>query len=347
MARLLIADDVATNRMLLAGLAETLGHDCVEAADGAGAIEALSAGGIDLVLLDVRMPGIDGPMVLGRMKAHPEWRHLPVVMVSAFDERELVLKCLAAGADDYLVKPVDVDLLRARLGACLERKRLLDDLRGAEAGRDGLFHMVVHDLNNPLGRLLGRVDLLMEAAPEHHDDLARVRAAAVDIGRLVQGILDVARLESGVLAPRSESVDLAAVAREVVDARLDDAVVKRVTLSLDAPSRATVIADRELVSRVLHNLVGNGLEHTAAGAEVRVEVSAGRVDVRDDGSGIPEDARARVFEKFVQLAPGVRRGSGLGLAFCRLAAEAMGGGVECLPSEGGGWFRLTLVEGAH
>lgn len=343
MARLLVADDVAANRMLLADLAETLGHASVEAVDGEAALEALAAGGIDLVLLDVRMPGLDGPAVLARMKAHRAWRHLPVVMVSAFDERELVLSCLAAGADDYLVKPVDVGLLKARVAACLERKRLHDELAEAEAARDGLFQMVVHDLNNPLSRLVGRVDLMLEDAPENHD-LQRIRGAATEVGRLVQGILDVARLENGTLVADLGPVDLAQVARTVVEGRQADARARGVGLTVRADSPAPVRADRALLGRVLENLVGNALKHTPAGAVVSVEVASGWVDVRDDGPGVPEELCARVFEKYVQLDPGERRGAGLGLAFCQLAAAAMGGSVECLPCDAGAWFRLRLVE---
>jgi len=125
-SRILVADDDPTNRDLLGRRLARDGHHVTFATDGREALALAEAGGQDLVLLDLMMPELDGDEVLRRMKASPELRDLPVLMISAHDEHAAVGRCIAMGADDYLPKPFDPVLLRARVGACLARKRARD-----------------------------------------------------------------------------------------------------------------------------------------------------------------------------------------------------------------------------
>ena len=128
-ARLLVVDDKESNRDLLARRLEKDGYVVGTAVDGLDALAKLDAEPWDLVLLDIMMPGLDGHGVLQRMKAHDELRHVPVIMVSALDELSSVVRCIDAGAEDYLPKPFNPTLLRARVGACLEKKQLRDQER--------------------------------------------------------------------------------------------------------------------------------------------------------------------------------------------------------------------------
>jgi CheY-like chemotaxis protein len=123
----LVADDNAVNRLILSRRLEQEGLAVVTANDGREALERLRAQAFDLVFLDIVMPEIDGYAVLAEVKADPELRHIPVIVVSALDEIESVARCIEAGAEDYLTKPFDPVLLRARINAGLAKKRL-DDL---------------------------------------------------------------------------------------------------------------------------------------------------------------------------------------------------------------------------
>ena len=98
------------------------------AVDGRQALELLNSKSFDLVLLDIMMPNVNGYEVLAQMKASSSLRHIPVIMISAVDEIESVIRCIELGAEDYLPKPFNPTLLRARVGACLERKRLHDQV---------------------------------------------------------------------------------------------------------------------------------------------------------------------------------------------------------------------------
>jgi phosphoserine phosphatase RsbU/P len=123
---LLVVDDSDTGRDLLSRRLEREGYRVTPASNGREALERLRAEPFDLVLLDILMPEMNGYQVLERMKGDPALRHLPVIMISALDEIDAVVRCIEMGAEDYLSKPFSPVLLRARIGACLEKKRLRD-----------------------------------------------------------------------------------------------------------------------------------------------------------------------------------------------------------------------------
>src|SRR5881275_1024105 len=125
-ASLLIVDDNSMNRIMLSRYTTRLGYRSTLVENGRQALEKLQNESFDLVLLDVQMPEMDGYQVLEQMKAHSRLREIPVIMISAVDELESTVKCIELGAQDYLPKPFNPVLLRARLTACLERKRLRD-----------------------------------------------------------------------------------------------------------------------------------------------------------------------------------------------------------------------------
>ena len=125
-AWILVVDDDAVNRRMLTGLLEEDGHRVDTAADGRQALERLHADRFDLALLDVVMPELDGYGVLAHMKEDEALRHVPVLMITALDDLGSAVRCIELGADDYLVKPFDPVVLRARIKASLTKKRLHD-----------------------------------------------------------------------------------------------------------------------------------------------------------------------------------------------------------------------------
>jgi adenylate cyclase len=182
-ARILIVDDEPMNLDLLEQELELLDHETVAAADGYQALERLDET-IDCVLLDVMMPGLDGFEVLRRIRADPERRTLPVIMVSALSELDAVVRGIELGADDYLPKPFEPTLLKARISSCLERKRWADRERAylAEIERerrraDELLHVI---LPAPAVRELKETG---HVAPRRFEDVAVLFADLVGFTR--------------------------------------------------------------------------------------------------------------------------------------------------------------------
>ena len=128
-ARILLAEDNRVNRLLLARHVELLGHQVEMVEDGLAALEHMQKSTFDLLLLDIDMPGMDGLQLLEKLRAQPELRELPVIVTSAVEGMDAVVRCVELGAEDYLHKPVNLVLLKARINASLERKRLRDQQR--------------------------------------------------------------------------------------------------------------------------------------------------------------------------------------------------------------------------
>src|SRR5215831_1067124 len=123
---LLVVDDNSMNRIMLSRYITKLGYQATLVENGRQALDKLQGECFDLVLLDVEMPEMDGYQVLEHLRAHPRLRDIPVIMISAVEELESVVKCIELGAQDYLPKPFNPVLLHARISACLEKKRLRD-----------------------------------------------------------------------------------------------------------------------------------------------------------------------------------------------------------------------------
>ena len=121
--RILVVDDTPANRELLQRQLARRGHEVETAASAAEAVQRLEAGGIDVVLVDILMPEVNGIELLAQLKADPRWRDIPVIMISGLKETQAVVRCIAAGAEDYLEKPIDPVLLHSRVDSCLDRVR--------------------------------------------------------------------------------------------------------------------------------------------------------------------------------------------------------------------------------
>jgi CheY-like chemotaxis protein/class 3 adenylate cyclase len=141
----LVVDDDKMNRIMLSRLLENEGYRPTAVVDGEEALDAVAKERFDAVLLDVMMPGVDGIEVLRTLKSDSRWWHIPVIMISALEETESIVRCIELGAEDYLLKPFDPVLLRARVNACLARKRFHD--------LEEEYHAIVREQREELGEL--------------------------------------------------------------------------------------------------------------------------------------------------------------------------------------------------
>jgi sigma-B regulation protein RsbU (phosphoserine phosphatase) len=179
-AAVLIVDDNEHNRYTLTRRLKREGYANLTTADnGRQALEALNAGRFDLVLLDVMMPEMNGYQVLEHLKADRQLRDVPVIMISALDEMDSVIRCIELGAEDYLAQPFNPTLLRARVGASLEKKRLRDEVRASlerlelelDAARKLQAGMLLSAFPAPSAGQPVEVYALMEPAREVGGDL--------------------------------------------------------------------------------------------------------------------------------------------------------------------------------
>jgi signal transduction histidine kinase len=222
-----------------------------------------------------------------------------------------------------------------------EFNAMADSLERLEATKRDLTHMIVHDLKSPLSSVLGSIDYVLMAAkevsPEHRKLLMLGSKAGKDQLRMIQNLLDLGKMEEGKLELHPETFSLLDLAGQCVDDLEANINREGKMVSVEVPKDLPkAYADRDLIHRVLSNLVANALKHTSKGAEIAIRAEAGAdgrsvvLSVRDTGEGIPAEYLEKIFEKFGQAElrrQAFRVGSGLGLTFCKLAVESHGGKI--------------------
>lgn len=358
-ARVLVVDDDERNRRLLRAWLERR-HEVEEAIDGSSALDALGRSPIDIVLLDVMMPGGSGLDVCAEIKRRTAGgAFLPVLLLTALGEQDDRNEGLRAGADDFLRKPCDRTELCLRVDAFLRIRqqdllirRQIDQLTELSSLKDDLVSLVVHDLRNPLTAVMSLLATARDVvdAPDVRADLD---AAVVSAGRVrdtAEDLLEVRLLEEGKLVARRSRHDAREIVTKAIGALQGAARDHRVEFELRIEGDPAVCVDQRLVLRALENLIANAIRYSPAGGSVRIVVrpapSSVELEVADSGPGVPATVRRGLFEKFGGLqAAGerVRRGYGLGLYLVKLVAQAHGGGVSVHDAPGGGaLFRMRL-----
>lgn len=354
--------------MLLTRTISQQGHSVEAVESGTAALEMLREQAFDAVLCDITMPDMDGFQVLEQIMSDPVLKEIPVIMVSGFGEMTGIVACIELGAADYIHKPADPALLRARVDSCLARKRWAQQevdlrlelesryqrLQELEQLRDSLSHMLIHDLRTPLTSFLTglqTVEYLGELTTEQNECLQLSIDGGETLLGMINDLLDVSKLESGSLTLSRELIvgpELSARSLQHVAALARE---KNLDLVLQIPEDLpTFTGDREKLSRTLVNLMGNAVKFTPRDGRIQLGISfaerPGRTpslvfSVADSGEGIPREAFERVFEKFGQVAnrsSGLQASTGLGLTFCKMVVEAHGGRI---------WIESEVGQGSN
>lgn len=358
-ASILVVDDTVENVRLLMSVLADRDYEIRPATSGRQALLAATQAPPDLILLDVDMPDMNGFEVCRNLKDTPGLRDIPVIFLTALTDASDKVRAFELGGADYITKPFQVDEVLARVNAHLGLRRAKLDLaqqyerlRELERLRDDLVKMVVHDMRSPLTTLIAHLRFLREDAGEllneqSRDDLKLALESSSTLNRMTNDLLDVSRLEQRRMPITLAETDLVAIAGEVC-AALGGRDRSR-SLCVSSESARPARCDAIVIRRVLENLVDNAIKHTPSGGRIDVVAldagSRSRVEVRDEGRGVPPEARERIFEKFVTTGASDAKfhSAGLGLAFCKLAIEAHGGsiGIDAATPKGSiFWFEL-------
>jgi len=371
----LVIDDLPQNVEILGEcLSDTCEIQC--AFSGPEGLALVAAAPPDLILLDVMMPGMDGYAVCDRLRRDPHGQEVPVIFVTAKNDAESESRALAAGAVDFIHKPINRDVVRARVGLHLTLKARERELRAINAElerrveertrdlRDALVRAesahraksrflanINHELRTPMNAILGLSDLLARQTgePGWRERAGKIAAAGRQLLGVIDDIIAMSDLEAGRI--ELDSVDFAPA--DWLEATLvpwrERAAAKGLALewTLDPALPAWLRGDPARLGQVLDILVGNAVKFSEQGRiQVRARAEAGsgrdpllRIEVEDQGIGIEAERQAAIFDIFEQADNSRTRrhgGAGLGLAIAGQWAELMGGGIGVHSTPGRG-----------
>ncbi|MEI8340348.1 MAG: hybrid sensor histidine kinase/response regulator [Verrucomicrobiota bacterium] len=356
--KVLIVDDEEFNRECLRDPLVARGYLVFEAEDGARGVEMAEEHAPDLILMDLMMPVMDGITACRNLKLNPVTAPIQIIIVTALSERDARLAAIEAGANDFLNKPVDLAEVLLRVRNAVQTKQLYNQLQQShrkleelERLRVNLTHMIVHDLRSPITGLIGFLELFRNSAcdrlSEHElEFLDHLQNNSTGLAEMVSSILDISRMEAGKMPLQLAACDLSETAAAAI-APLRPLVHER-RLTLDITENASAICDREIIRRVIANLIANALKFTPSqGAVTLTIVPRGafmRIEVSDNGPGIAPADHQHIFQKFGQVKDSTQNtGSGIGLTFCKLAVDTHGGRIGIISDLGKGctvWLEI-------
>jgi len=354
-ARILVADDQAANVQVLGSMLGEEGYEVLPAFDGPTALKRLALRVPDLILLDVLMPGMDGVEVCRRIRQNPDWQDIPIIFLSAADDKGLIVRALEAGGVDYVTKPFDPAEMLSRVRTHLALKAARDRLKQLAEDKDELLGILAHDLRNSLCGIQMSAEVLrdrmirMRNEEQEHlcDNICQSTAQLLSF---VSELLANTAAEHGLRLEPEAIVLRDAVARVARD-YAEAARRKGLNVHTLVPEgRAMVSADRRALGQVLDNLVSNAVKFSPPGKQISVTVRcAGEVvecQVQDQGPGLtPEDLRG-MFRRYGRLSTrptGGEPSTGLGLSIVKKLVQGMNGALSCdsIPGQGATFtFRL-------
>jgi DNA-binding response OmpR family regulator len=380
--KILAVDDSETYLQTLADALRADGYEVVLARSGEEALQLLAVQPVDCILLDLMMPGIGGRETCRRIKNAPAMRDIPIMMLTAVEERDSMIQGLSAGADDYIAKSSDFELVRARVLAQIRRKQfedetrrireqllraeldaveartaqavaetraaLIGELEAKNEELESFSYSVAHDLRAPLRSIDGFGLALLEDYGDKLDDdgkqyLTYVRESAQQMAQLIDDMLALSQVTRGEF--ERAAVDVSAIARGI-GAQLQRASPdRRVEFTVD--EGLTAEGDARLVAIAFENLLGNAWKFTGKSDPARIEVGVtadGALFVRDNGAGFDMAYKEKLFGMFQRLHSRKEfDGTGIGLATVHRIIRRHGGKIWAEGAVGAGAaFFFTL-----
>jgi two-component system sensor histidine kinase/response regulator len=363
---ILVVDDNAAKRLAIRAILDPLGHAIFEAASGQEALRAVMAGTFAVILMDVKMPGMDGYETAKLIRTRRECEHTPIIFITSYsqDEAQIPL-AYASGAVDFIFAPLTAEVLRAKVTIFADLYRQARELEeahqaalAASRAKSAFVANLSHEIRTPLNGVLGMAVLLrdttLDAIQKRY--VEGLAASGDALLAVIGDVLDFSKIEAGSLELDCTDFDLRELIHEACQMLAERAHAKGLEInhSATADVPAQVHGDRARLRQILLNLISNAVKFTASGEiSVRLARSAPgefHFVVRDTGRGVDPGRAVALFDPFVQADQSTTReygGTGLGLTISRQLVDLMGGTIGAEAADGGGsdfWFTARLPE---
>lgn len=358
--RIMMIDDETANLEVVKHFLrkESFEPDLVFYEDGQSALDYLKSNPVDLILLDLQMPGMDGFEVMKHLKENPDTMEIPVIFLSAYNDTEFILKAFDMGATDFIGKPIISPILTARIRTIIQARTLQKELQRSNEEllntnrlKDELLSICSHDLRSPLSSIDLVCQFLHEAldgkSQESKPELVnRIVSQSRVARRLVENLLDLNRIEEGRLVPSPSFFQINEVVRKCVEDEGPNMQAKALQHSVTLPEDDWLcFGDREMLTQVLHNVLNNAAKHSSTRVSIDCQVNEEgeslTVVISDDGPGIASEHHEAIFEKYGKVDHS-GSGSGLGLYISRQMVELHHGRIHVDSENAGGGTRIVI-----
>ncbi len=349
----LLVDDREENLLSLEALLRRDELIMLKARSGQEALEMLLQYDVALALLDVQMPVMDGFELAELMRGNERTRRVPIIFLTAGSaDRQRRFRGYETGAVDFLHKPIEPDVLRSKAEVFFElyrqRQQLAQQrdalrtyaeaLKEADRRKDEFLAVLAHELRNPLAPIRYGLEIMKMSAdePVSEDIRAMMHRQLTHLVRLIDDLLDVSRISRGKINLNKEAVELSEALQAALEASRPLIEASKHTLCLDLGEDALwIYADLTRIAQVVSNLLNNAAKYTPAGGRITLSVKRHgnevAISVADNGVGISEEMKPRVFDLFTQVDGETKRsqgGLGIGLALARQLVEMHDGRIE-------------------
>ena len=358
---LLVVDDDESEIEMLQTMLGGLGFEVVPASNADEAFARINARRPDLILLDLIMPDLDGLQICHRIQENADWADIPIIFLSAVDDKDLITRALEGGGVDYLTKPFHRHELLSRVRTHLMLNTAREHLKRLARDKEELLGMISHYLQNHLAGMQMSAGLLMDRVGASGDPKMRLMAqniqnSTTQMRAFIRSLLANAAADRGVEI-RLEPVHFTEAATRAVSRYEGAARSKNLALNAAFHHPSGVIqADPTALDQIFDNLISNAVKFSPPGKEVTVTVKRERQKVEchvcDQGPGFTDEDKSRMFHRYARLSArptGGEPSTGLGLSITKKLVESMNGELTCQSAAGrGATFVLRFpVHPAH
>ncbi len=353
--KILIVDDVTKNIQLVANILQEAGYEIFFALNGQMALELVKNQSLDLILLDIMMPEMDGFEVCKRIKSLQNAKDIPIIFLTAKTDIEDIKKGFEVGGVDYITKPFNREELLARVKTHLSLMQQQKELKDLNATKDKFFSIIAHDLKSPFNHLLGLTEIIQDRSREVNNkeiqELAALIHKSAKQGRdLLDNLLEWSRSQIGARDFRPDNTELFDIVNKAISFVEHIASQKDISIVNSIKKDTVVRADVNMLNTILRNLLNNAIKFTKQGGFVKIYARERKevveVTVEDNGIGISKSTLSKLFKIDENPStPGTNneKGTGLGLILCREFVERHGGTIYVESERGkGSKFIFTL-----
>jgi len=352
---ILVVDDNKENLKVVSNFLKTEGYQIALSLDADDALNILKENKIDLILLDVMMPGTDGFTFCRQLKKNDQLKDIPVVFLTAKTETSDLVEGFGVGGVDYITKPFQKEELIARVNnhvALAHAKNQVikqaEEIQKINRTKDRLYSVIAHDIKSPFANISMLISSLAEGyidtgSEEYNEVLQNINSSTQETYTLLINLLQWTRSQTGDLELSIEEITAESLISSVVRFMGQQAAKKQIDLSYSVSEGLTMKADQNMMKSVLQNITGNAIKFTKPGGKVFLNAFQKQdrliIEVKDNGIGISKENIKKLFVDKGQLTTrgtNDEKGSGLGLLLVKEFVQRHNGNINVESTEGEG-----------